>query len=138
MANPPKDMTPQQRRAFMERNLKMTMAFVESPTAQFELKKMLDKVLPLQYEFRDGHLFVGSEYPPKHEVRRALGGGEVYCKCPDWTMRQRKDVDGGKMCKHVLMALAMDLDIPETGVGSIPSRATPAHSPAHNGGKAHK
>lgn len=112
----PKTMTTPERKEFMRRNLKMTMQFMESPTAQHELQKILDKVMPLQFEYRDGHLYVGSEYPPKHEVRRSLGGAEVYCKCPDWTMRQRKDVDGGKMCKHILFALAMDLEIPETGL----------------------
>lgn len=113
MTKDTKTMTPQERRDFMQRNLRMTMIFLETPEAQYELKKLLDKVLPLQHEYREGYLFVGSEYPPKWEVRRALLG-QVYCKCPDWTMRQRKNEDSGKQCKHVTYALACDLDIPET------------------------
>lgn len=77
-----------------------------------ELEKLLKKISVLQHEYRDGHLYVGSEYPPKWEIRRSVND-TVYCKCPAFGFFDRPGKGTG-LCKHCLYALSMDLQIPET------------------------
>lgn len=79
-----------------------------------EIHKFADKVCELRHEYRDGHLFVGKDTPPKHEIRRSKAGN-VYCKCPDFAFRQREGKLGTGVCKHVAFALCMELEIPTTG-----------------------
>ena len=105
----PTPMTPAERRKFLERNLRIALMMSENDP---EAKKLVDKILPLQHEIRDGHMFVGSEYPPKWEVRKSKSGSH-YCKCPAFSFRERPGRGDG-MCKHLLYALASDLEIPAT------------------------
>lgn len=82
-----------------------------------EIEKFADKICELRHEYRDGHLFVGKDSPPKHEIRRSKTGN-VYCKCPDFAFRQRSGKGSG-VCKHVAYALCMDLEVPTTGENGV-------------------
>jgi hypothetical protein len=98
-----------EKRKLMERNFRVLFMLGDNDP---EMKKLIEKVLPLQHEFRDGRLYVGSEYPPKHEVRRSKTGN-VYCKCPAFAFRERPGRGSGQ-CKHSLYAQACDIEIPTT------------------------
>jgi hypothetical protein len=98
-----------EKRAFLERNLRITLMMGDNDP---EVKKLTDKILDLKHEFRDGHLFVGSEIPAKWEVRKSKTG-TVYCKCPAFAFRQRPGRGDG-LCKHILYAMASDTEIPAT------------------------
>lgn len=76
-----------------------------------EICKLLDKVASLKHEYRDGHLLVGSG-APRWEVRRAKSGN-VYCKCPAYAFKDRAGKGSG-LCKHMVYALALGLEIPST------------------------
>lgn len=95
-----------EKRKLMERNIRVTLLLADGDP---EISALLKKLLPLQHEYRDGHLFIGSEYPPKHEVRISKHG-TLYCKCPDYAFRARK---GDGLCKHALFAQVSDLAIPK-------------------------
>lgn len=97
------------RRKQMERNLKIALMMGD---ADPEIKKLIDKVLPLRHEYREGKLFVGSENPAKWELRESKTGTK-YCKCPAFSFRERPGKGDG-LCKHLLYALASGLDIPKT------------------------
>lgn len=91
------------------RNLKVMLMLGDDDP---ELKKFAEKICGLVHEFRDGRLFVGSDFPPKHEVRRSAKTGAPWCRCPDFAFRSRKD---GGLCKHLVYAQVAELEIPITG-----------------------
>jgi len=98
-----------ERREQMRRNLKIALMMGEDDP---EMKKLIDKVMPLRHEYRDDKLFVGSETPAKWELRESKTGTK-YCKCPAYAFRQRPGRGDG-LCKHLIYALAMGLEIPKT------------------------
>lgn len=100
-------MTNEEKRKVIERNLRTTMMLADG--AESEIRDLLKKLVVLQHEYRDGHLFVGSEYPPKWEVRRALGSEQVYCHCPNWIFKARK---GHGECKHTSYSQMLELEVP--------------------------
>ena len=98
-----------ERREQMSRNLRIGLMMGDDDP---ELKQLMNKVLPLMHEYREGKLYVGSEKPAKHEVRESKQGTK-YCKCPAYQFRERPGKGDG-LCKHLIYCLAMDLDIPVT------------------------
>jgi len=84
-----------------------------------EMHKFADRVSVLVHEYRDGKLYVGKEFPPKYEVRRAKSGN-LWCRCPDFAFRQREGLEGATgLCKHLAYAACMDLEIPTTGENGV-------------------
>jgi hypothetical protein len=98
-----------ERREQMRRNLKIAFMMGDNDP---EIKNLLDKVLPLRHEFREGKLYVGSALPAKWELRESKTGTK-YCKCPAFAFRSRPGRGDG-LCKHLIYALASGLDIPKT------------------------
>lgn len=93
----------------IRRNLKTMLLMGDDDS---DMKAFADKVCKLQHQFRDGKLYVGTDFPPKHEVRKSAKTGDPWCRCPDFAFRSRK---GGGLCKHLVYAQAAELEIPTTG-----------------------
>lgn len=95
----------------LQKSLRMLFLFgQEDAQAAAEIHKLTQKLLPLNYETREGRLYVGSGNPPNWEVQRG-GDDKVMCGCPDWKFHSKKKGGDGQ-CKHTLLALALDLEIP--------------------------
>lgn len=77
-----------------------------------EVEALIRKLSKLCFEYREGKLYVGSEYPPKWEIRRSAKTGAVWCRCPDAAFRARKD---NGLCKHAMFAAVADIEVPTTG-----------------------
>ena len=80
-----------------------------------EMRSLIDKVAALSHEARDGRLFIGSgvaQGKKGWEARRSKND-TTYCKCPNFAFEQRPG-KAGSLCKHLMYALALGLDIPKT------------------------
>lgn len=96
-------------RATLRRNLAvMLMMSADDP----EVTKTIDKIKSLKFEYRDGKLYIGSDYPPKWEVRRSAKTGGLWCRCPDSSFRARKNQG---LCKHAMFAAVAEIEVPTTG-----------------------
>lgn len=95
-------------KAALKRNIAvMLMMGAEDP----EVAATIKRIQNLQFQYREGKLFVGSEFPPKWEVRKSKEGG-LWCRCPDAAFRAKKN---GGMCKHAMFAAVAEIEVPQTG-----------------------
>ena len=105
-------MTMAEKRQALSDGIQVAMALGENDS---EARKLLAKVMKLSHEFRDGHLFVGSGVDAGkagHEQRESKTGN-LYCKCPNFAFKQRPG-KADSYCKHLVYAIALELDIPKT------------------------
>jgi hypothetical protein len=96
-------------KATMRRNIAVMLMMAGNDP---EVEDLIRKLAKLCFEYRDGRLYVGSEYPPKWEVRKSKTGG-LWCKCPNSAFQARKN---GGLCKHAMFATVAEIEVPATGI----------------------
>lgn len=79
--------------------LRLAAKLMDDPNVEREF----DKIVALEYEVLEDKVLVWTKPERKHEVRTGADG-VVYCMCPDWKFRNKKNAG---TCKHV-MRLSLD------------------------------
>lgn len=108
-------MTQEEKRAKLRDGLQVAMVLSDDSDA--DMRKLLNKLLTLNHEYRadergNQRLYVGaSEEREKWWEVRESKAGTTYCKCPNHAYQRAKDDD---VCKHVIYVLALGLDVPRT------------------------
>ncbi len=109
-------MSKSEKRALLLDGLKVSMLLADDDP---EMKKLLAKCVKLDHEYRedsDGNrrLFVGSS-PDRSKwwELRTSKNDTLYCKCPNFAHHCRPGKDD-TYCKHLVYAVALDLEIPRT------------------------
>lgn len=110
-------MTREEKMRRLEDGLRVAMALSDGGDGDADMRKLLRKLRDLDHEFRvddkgNRRLYVGSSADRSkwHEVRESKSGS-VYCKCPNHAFKRARN---GDVCKHVVYAQALGLDVPRT------------------------
>ena len=107
--------TREEKRQRLTEGLQVAMVLADDTDA--DMRKLLSKLLHLDHESRadeqgNQRLYIGTsaDHSKWWEVRESKAG-TTYCKCPNHAFKRAKNDD---VCKHVVYALALGLEVPRT------------------------
>jgi hypothetical protein len=108
-------MTQEEKRQRLTDGLQVAMALADDTDS--DMRKLLSKLLHFNHEYRadaaeNQRLYIGTSADREKwwEVRESKAG-TTYCKCPNHAFKRSRNDD---VCKHVVYALALTLEVPRT------------------------